>query len=68
MCNVPKPSAPTPLTPPADPPKQTDPAVTRARQSERQRAAIAGGRQGTILTRPDAMDPANTTKKTLLGQ
>jgi len=72
MCfgSTPTPAAPAPPTPPKDPPTKADPAVKQARDDERQRAALAAGRQGTVLT-GGVTAPANTTRnqlKTALGQ
>ena len=80
MCLFSAPKAPeAPALPPpvAPPPTPVDAAVVRARQISRQRAALAGGRQDTILTSPQgATDEATVaaaqlsganTKKTLLG-
>ena len=54
---------------PADPPRQTDESVLKARDKERKRAALASGRQSTLLTgsRGLTTGPA-TTGKMLLGQ
>ena len=59
-----------PLPPePAPPPTALDPAVMKARQNSRQAAALAGGREKTILTSGQGLTtPATTVKKTLLGQ
>lgn len=71
MCIGGAPSAPSPppLPPePPPPPTEADPAVARAQKSERQRAALAQGRSDTLLTGAAGLtQPANTTKKTLLG-
>ena len=62
------PPAPPAPTPPPPVPKLTDPAVKRARQENRQVAALASGRNANILTSPQGlMDPASTAKKTALG-
>lgn len=66
------PPPPPPLPPPAPPPPTVaDPAVTAARQKDKQVAQLNAGRNATILTSPqginDSLNPANTTKKTLLG-
>ena len=70
MC-MSSPSTPAPPPPPDLPetPKTTDPAVKNARANERQRAALAAGRDSTILTGPTGAGTAATIgKKTLLGQ
>ncbi len=68
MCSAPKASAPAPVTPPAEAPKQADPAVQQARSDERRRAANAQGAASTILTGGQGVTgAASTTKKTLLG-
>lgn len=61
--------APPPLPPePPPPPTEADPAVARANQQNRQRAALARGRSDTILTSAQGLiGSANTTKKSLLG-
>jgi hypothetical protein len=51
---------------PTPPPTQQSPEVVAARTNERKRAALAAGRQSTILTGPMGV-PAGGTK-TLLGQ
>ena len=62
------PPPPPPPQPPSPPPKRTDDAVIRARQIERNRAALAQGRSSTLLTTGEQLGEANTTGKTLLGQ
>ncbi len=64
------PPAPPPPPPPAPPPPRAqDPAITRARTRDRQQAALAGGRQASILTGGLGLTTgANGAKKTLLGQ
>lgn len=66
------PSAPAipPLPPPPAPaPTPLDPQVQKARTDERKLAALAAGRQGTILTGGQGLEPLdNTTRKILLGQ
>ena len=59
-----------PLPPPAPPPPTAlDPAVARARESNRQRAALAQGRDKTILTSGQGLtDLVSPAKKTLLGE
>jgi len=65
------PSIPAPPPPPPPPPplpRPLDPAITRARRKDRQQAALAQGRRGTILTSGLGLtDPATSAKKTLLG-
>jgi hypothetical protein len=70
MCiGRPKPQTPAPPPPLPEPAKETDPAVARSRASERSRAALAAGRDSTVLTGGASLtDTANTNKKTLLGQ
>lgn len=72
MClpSAPKSAEPPPLPPPAPPPPTAaDPAVARARSDNRQRAALALGRDKTILTSGQGLsDGAGSGKKTLLGQ
>lgn len=62
---------PPPLPPPAAPPPTAlDPNVVKARSDERQRAALAGGRDKNILNPGgnQGLDLANpNSKKTLLG-
>jgi hypothetical protein len=52
---------------PTPPPTQQSPEVVLARTNERRRAALAAGRQSTILTGPSGV-PAAGGAKTLLGQ
>lgn len=65
--------SPPPL-PPAPPPVPTevDPAVKRARDTNRQRAALAQGRDSTISNVGGAgglgLTPVPSTKKSVLGQ
>jgi hypothetical protein len=57
--------------PPEAPPPPTivDPVVKKAREQNRQQAALALGRDKTILTSSQGLtEEASTTKKTLLGQ
>ena len=71
MCmggGAPAPAPPPPIQPPSPAPKRTDDAVQRARQQERNRAALAQGRSSTLLTTGQQLGEANTTGKTLLGQ
>lgn len=66
---VPAPPAPPP--PPPELPKELDQAAKSARGNERQRAALAAGRNSTILTSPMGLSDQATTAgggKTLLGQ
>ena len=61
---------PPPLPPePPPPPSRVDPEVVRARSSNKRAAALATGRDKTILTTAQGLTtPANTTgPKTLLG-
>jgi len=64
------PAPPPPPPPPAPPPPEAqDPAVSRARRLDRQQAALAGGRQATILTGGLGLTTgADGARKTLLGQ
>lgn len=66
----PKTPEPPPLPPPAaPPPTPVDPAVQRARLDNRQRAALALGRDRTILTSAQGLlDTPMSGKKSLLGQ
>lgn len=69
-----------PPPPPADPePRRIEPAppvptektpdVKKASDAERKKAALAGGRAATIKTSSQGLlAPANTARKTLLGQ
>ena len=71
MCmgqGAPAPAPPPPIQPPSPAPKRTDDAVIRARQQERNKAALAQGRSSTLLTTGEQLSEANTTGKTLLGQ
>lgn len=71
MCmSSPKTPEPPPLPPPAaPPPTPVDPAVQRARLDNRQRAALALGRDRTILTSAQGLlDTPMAGKKSLLGQ
>ncbi|MEK9753377.1 MAG: hypothetical protein VW338_09220 [Rhodospirillaceae bacterium] len=63
------PEAPPPPPPPPKPPKQVDAAVKKARADEKNKAALAQGRDGTIATGPQGLSltPANTTRKQVLG-
>lgn len=63
------PQAPPPPPPPPPPPTPLDPTVQKARTDERRLAALAAGRQGTIVTGGQGLEPLdNTTRKILLGQ
>jgi hypothetical protein len=56
-----------PLPPaPAPPPTVVDPAVKAAGAKNRQLAALAGGRDSTLIT-GGLTDPASTAKKQVLG-
>lgn len=60
-----------PVLPPAPPPAPTlaDPAVATARANEKSAADLMQGRASTILSSPQGdLNPANTAKKTALGQ
>lgn len=71
MClSSPSTPSPPPLPPaPPPPPTEVDPAVKRARTENRQRAALAQGRDSTILTSPQGLTntPMASTKKSILG-
>lgn len=71
MCmSSPRAPSPPPLPPaPPPPPTETDPSVKRARVENRQRAALAQGRDSTILTGPQGLanTPVALTKKSILG-
>jgi len=73
MCiggSPPKAPAPPPLPPPPPPPPDPqDPNVAAARIKDRQVAALASGRGGTILTSGIGLtnEAGSTAKKTLLG-
>ena len=56
-----------PKTPAPLPVEATDDAVVMARDRERRRRALSGGRQSTLLTGA-AGAPTNPAGKTLLGQ
>ena len=58
------PSPPDPPPPPPSLPTPVDPAVISSRAANRQRAALASPRQGTLLTGPQGIVD---DKKTLLG-
>ncbi len=61
-------SPPKPPAPPPPPPKPTDPNVTRARDKNRARAALAQGRSSTIATSGLGLTTqASTVPKTVLG-
>jgi len=72
MCIGSSPSTPTPppLPPePAPPPTPVDPEVREARRRTRSQAALAEGRQGTILSSPLGVTRrASTATKSLLGE
>lgn len=69
MSGAKSPAPPPPPPPLPDPPKETDPAIKKARDNERQRAALAAGRDSTILNGGAGVTaPATIGKKTLLGQ
>ena len=62
-----KPPPPIAASPP--PPTKQDPAVTQARQRARQQAALAQGRDSTVLTKAAGLigDAPSSAKKTILG-
>ncbi len=62
------PAPPPPPPPPPELPKQIDESVRRARNDEKRRAALATGRNATILTPLGGLSAARTAQKTLLGQ
>jgi hypothetical protein len=71
MCFSAPAAPPPPPTPPPLPPPPTEqsPEVTKARKDSRQRAALASGRNSTILTSAQGLtDAPAVTGKTLLGQ
>ena len=60
--------SPPPLPPePAPPPTMLDPQVVRNKATNRRRAALASGRDSTILTGPQGLSPETGTLKTVLG-
>lgn len=65
------PSMPAPPPPPEplpEPPSEVAPEVTKARTQSRQRAALASGRNSTILTASQGLTgDVSTGGKTLLG-
>ena len=64
--SMPGPPPPPPAPPP--PPTEVDPEVTKARTQSRQRAALASGRNSTILTAAQGLTgDVSTSGKTLLG-
>ena len=69
MGGSPTPPAPPPPPPPAPPaPTPVDPEVRRARSNNRNKAALAEGRDATILTSPVGLTKkASTAQKSLLG-
>lgn len=71
MCLASAPSIPAPPPPPPEPPPpatEVDPAVQKARANSKQRAALATGRNRTILTDPSGLTgDVATSGKTLLG-
>ncbi len=66
--SVDAPPPPPPPPPPPRQPKRTDPEVRRARGTQRRTAALAAGRQSTLLGGQLETDPANQPRKTLLGR
>lgn len=71
MCLGSKPPTPPPPPQPAplpEPPKTVDEEVRRARKRGRQQAALAEGREGSIVTSPLGLTKrANTARKSVLG-
>ncbi len=70
MCIFGGPKLPTPPPPPAPPPPlptPADPGVKRARQDNRNKAALAAGRDSTIKTSAQGLTTLTSDKKTLLG-
>ena len=69
MCfaSAPAPQAPPPPSPIPDPLKDTDPQVKKAKGKARRTAALAQGRQSTLLGGQLTSDPLNQPRKTLLG-
>lgn len=70
MCfsSPPTPAPPPPPAPPPEAPKKADPEVKRAKTSARRTAALAQGRQSTLLGGELTSAPTNQPRKTLLGQ
>ena len=60
---------PAPITPPKPPPTPVDPAIAKARDKSKQQAALAEGRDKTILTSGLGLTDAapSGTKKIVLG-
>lgn len=66
MCKASRPQLPPPSAPPPMiVPETVDENVQRSKRRERQRAAVAGGRESTVLTPVGAAPTAQA--KTLLG-
>jgi len=61
------PAPPPPPPPPPPLPKPVDEGLRRVRDQTRQRAAAAGGREGTIATSSQGLTDTDPKKKTLLG-
>lgn len=62
------PAPPPPPPPPPAPPSEVAPEVKTARTQSRQRAALASGRNSTILTAAQGLTgDVSTSGKTLLG-
>jgi len=62
------PAPPPPAPPPPPLPTPVDPAVKKARADNRQAAALAGGRQSTVLTTSQGLtDVVADGRKTVLG-
>lgn len=69
MC-FPSVSSPPPVPQPTPPPKPAtpvSPGVVQARRGERRRAALAQGRQSTLLTGPVDLFPENLASPSLIG-
>lgn len=67
--SIPRQAPPPPPPAPRPAPKRADPEIARSRARNRQRAALAGGRQSIIRTSAQGLTtPASTAKKRLLGQ
>lgn len=60
-------AAPPPPQRPPPVPTEADPAVKRAKVSSRRKAALAKGRQSTLIGGQLRSEPANQPRKSLLG-
>lgn len=68
MCMASKPPAPTPLPEPPAVAKEVDQNAQGARDDQKRKAALAAGRQSSILTGAKGLTaPASTASKSLLG-